>query len=275
MTRLADKIRASLAVKSSIEPRDEIAVRVQFLVDYCLTTGARGFVLGISGGQDSTLAGRMCQMAAEKLRSLGEDVAFTAVRLPYRVQSDHEDVQLAMDFIQPDKDVDFNIGSSVDALADEFTSALGEPMSDFNRGNAKARIRMAAQYAIAGASGQLVVGSDHAAEAVTGFYTKFGDGGADVMPLSGLTKRQGRALLEEMGAPARLYEKTPTADLLDDAPGQSDEEALGVSYREIDTYLEGGEVPEDVAMKIEQLFMRSRHKRTVPVAPHTDWWIRC
>ncbi len=275
MTRLADKIRASLAVKSSIEPRDEIAVRVQFLVDYCLTTGARGFVLGISGGQDSTLAGRMCQMAAEKLRSLGEDVAFTAVRLPYRVQSDHEDVQLAMDFIQPDKDVDFNIGSCVDALADEFTSALGEPMSDFNRGNVKARIRMAAQYAIAGASGQLVVGSDHAAEAVTGFYTKFGDGGADVMPLSGLTKRQGRALLEEMGAPARLYEKTPTADLLDDAPGQSDEEALGVSYREIDTYLEGGEVPEDVAMKIEQLFMRSRHKRTVPVAPHTDWWIRC
>ena len=275
MTRLADKVRASLAVKSSIEPRDEIAVRVQFLVDYCLTTGARGFVLGISGGQDSTLAGRMCQMAAEKLRSLGEEVAFTAVRLPYRVQSDHEDVQLAMDFIQPDKDVDFNIGSCVDALADEFTSALGEPMSDFNRGNAKARIRMAAQYAIAGASGQLVVGSDHAAEAVTGFYTKFGDGGADVMPLSGLTKRQGRALLEEMGAPARLYEKTPTADLLDDAPGQSDEEALGVSYREIDTYLEGGEVPEDVAMKIEQLFMRSRHKRTVPVAPHTDWWIRC
>ena len=229
MTRLADKIRASLAVKSSIEPRDEIAVRVQFLVDYCLTTGARGFVLGISGGQDSTLAGRMCQMAAEKLRSLGEEVAFTAVRLPYRVQSDHEDVQLAMDFIQPDKDVDFNIGSCVDALADEFTSALGEPMSDFNRGNVKARIRMAAQYAIAGASGQLVVGSDHAAEAVTGFYTKFGDGGADVMPLSGLTKRQGRALLEEMGAPARLYEKTPTADLLDDAPGQSDEEALGVS----------------------------------------------
>ena len=275
MTRLADKIRASLAVKSSIEPREEIAVRVQFLVDYCLTTGARGFVLGISGGQDSTLAGRMCQMAAEKLRSLGEDVAFTAVRLPYRVQSDHEDVQLAMDFIQPDKDVDFNIGSSVDALADEFTSALGEPMSDFNRGNAKARIRMAAQYAIAGASGQLVVGSDHAAEAVTGFYTKFGDGGADVMPLYGLTKRQGRALLEEMRAPARLYEKTPTADLLDDAPGQSDEEALGVSYREIDTYLEGGEVPEDVAMKIEQLFMRSRHKRTVPVAPQTDWWIRC
>ena len=254
MTRLADEIRASLVVRPTIEPRDEIAVRVQFLVDYCLTTGARGFVLGISGGQDSTLAGRMCQMAAEKLRSLGEDVTFTAVRLPYRVQSDHEDVQLAMEFIQPDKDVDFNIGDSVDALADEFTETLGEPMSDFNRGNVKARIRMTAQYAIAGAAGQLVVGSDHAAEAVTGFYTKFGDGGADVMPLYGLTKRQGRALLEEMEAPARLYEKTPTADLLDDAPGQSDEDALGVSYEEIDTYLEGGEVPDDVAMKIEQLF---------------------
>lgn len=275
MTRLADEIRASLAVRPTIEPRDEIAVRVQFLVDYCLTTGARGFVLGISGGQDSTLAGRMCQMAAEKLRSLGEDVIFTAVRLPYRIQADHEDVQLAMEFIQPDKDVDFNIGDSVDALADEFTETLGEPMRDFNRGNVKARIRMTAQYAIASAAGQLVVGSDHAAEAVTGFYTKFGDGGADVMPLYGLTKRQGRALLEELEAPARLYEKTPTADLLDDAPGQSDEDALGVSYEEIDTYLEGGEVHDDVAMKIEQLFMHSRHKRTVPVSPQTDWWIRC
>ena len=274
MTRLADEIRASLCVKPSVDPQDEIARRVQFLVDYCLTTGSRGFALGISGGQDSALAGRLCQLAAEKLRGLGEDVSFAAIRLPYHIQSDADDVQLSMEFIQPDEDIDFNIGASVDALADEFTETLHREMTDFNRGNVKARIRMTAQSAIAGASGLRVAGSDHAAEAVTGFYTKFGDGGADVMPLYGLTKRQGRALLEHLGSPARLYEKTPTADLLDNEPGQSDEDALGVSYDDIDTYLEGGEVSEDVALKIEQLYMRSRHKRTVPVVPQTDWWIR-
>src|SRR5690606_34466988 len=104
------------------------------------------------------------------------------------------------------------------------------------------RVRMIAQYAIAGQRSLLVVGTDHAAEAVTGFFTKYGDGGADVLPLSGLTKRQGRALLQHLGAPERLYTKPPTADLLDDKPGQTDEDELGMSYEQIDDYLEGKDV---------------------------------
>ena len=75
---------------------------------------------------------------------------------------------------------------------------------------------MVTQYAIGGQNGLLVIGTDHAAEAVTGFFTKFGDGGADLLPLTGLTKRQGRALLQELGADERLYLKMPTADLLDE-----------------------------------------------------------
>ncbi|MBD4935857.1 ammonia-dependent NAD(+) synthetase, partial [Xanthomonas citri pv. citri] len=80
------------------------------------------------------------------------------------------------------------------------------------------RTRMIAQYAIGGQEGLLVLGTDHAAEAVTGFFTKYGDGGADLLPLTGLTKRQGRTLLKELGAPERLYLKEPTADLLDEKP---------------------------------------------------------
>ena len=131
---------------------------------------------------------------------------------------------------------------------------------------------MIAQYALAGQRELLVVGTDHAAEAVTGFYTKFGDGGADVVPLAALTKRQGRALLEELGSPERLDLKAPTADLLDDSPGQTDEANLGLSYQHIDDYLEGKPVPVDVAEAIEARFLATRHKRTTPVTIFDRWW---
>jgi NAD+ synthase len=146
------------------------------------------------------------------------------------------------------------------------------PLGDFSKGNVKARARMVAQYAIAGENGLLVVGTDHAAEAVTGFFTKYGDGGADVLPLTGLTKRQGRALLVELGAPERLYLKAPTADLLDDNPGQTDEANLGLTYEEIDNYLEGGAVPESVATQIEGRYLTTEHKRRVPASPFDEWW---
>src|SRR5690606_40849143 len=106
------------------------------------------------------------------------------------------------------------------------------------------------QYALAGHDGRLVIGTDHAAEAVTGFYTKFGDGAADILPLSGLSKRQGKALLRELGAPERLYLKVPTADLLDGQPGRADEDELGLTYEQIDDYLEQRPVSDDVATRI-------------------------
>jgi NAD+ synthase len=149
---------------------------------------------------------------------------------------------------------------------------VGDDMSDFTKGNVKARARMIAQYAIAGQRGLVVVGTDHAAEAVTGFFTKFGDGGADVLPLSGLTKRQGRALLEQLDAPARLYLKAPTADLLDDTPGQTDEANLGISYQNIDDFLEGGDVDAAVAEAIESRYLATRHKRQPPVSMFDSWW---
>jgi NAD+ synthase len=272
MRELQAEIIETLRVAREIDPAAEIERRVRFLVEYLHTARAAGFVLGISGGQDSTLAGRLCQLAVERVRESGARATFTAVRLPYGVQADEADAQLALDFIAADQEVTFNIKEGVDGIESEYPRATGSELTDFVKGNVKARARMVSQYAIAGAENLLVVGTDHAAEAVTGFFTKFGDGGADLLPLSGLTKGQGKALLRQLDAPARLYEKVPTADLLDDKPGQTDETELGVTYLQIDAYLEGQEVDAAVAEKIEARYRATEHKRRTPVTPFDEWW---
>jgi NAD+ synthase len=272
MRELQSRIIAELNVTPIIDPAEEVRARIDFLKAYVRATGAKGLVLGISGGQDSTLAGRMCRLAVEELVADGFAARFVAVRLPYGVQRDEDDAQTALRFIEPQETVVFNIKGGVDGLTEDFADATGVPLSDFGKGNVKARMRMVAQYALAGEGGLLVVGTDHAAEAITGFFTKYGDGGADVLPLTGLTKRQGRALLEHLGAPERLYLKVPTADLLDGNPGQSDEANLGLSYADLDAYLEGQEIDEAVAERIEARFLQTRHKRTVPVSMFDDWW---
>ncbi|GAA4946369.1 ammonia-dependent NAD(+) synthetase [Actinoplanes utahensis] len=272
MANLREQIRVELGVKPVIEPKEEIRRRLDFLKDYLRSTPAKGFVLGISGGQDSTLAGRLCQLACEELRAEGREATFVAVRLPYGVQADEHDAQIALDFIGPDRSIAVNVKPGADAVAAEVAAGAGEPLRDFVRGNIKARERMVIQYAIAGQSNLLVVGTDHAAEAVTGFFTKYGDGGVDVIPLTGLTKRQGAALLRELGAPDSTWQKVPTADLEDDRPAIPDEVALGVSYQDIDVYLEGGDVAPEVAAKVESAFLATRHKRALPVSPHDGWW---
>lgn len=278
MGNLREQILDELGVKTTVVPKVEIRQRVDFLKDYLRSTSARGYVLGISGGQDSTLTGRLCQLASEELRAEGHEATFVAVRLPHGVQADEDDAQLALRFIRPDRSITVDVKPGADAVAAETALGLGELMGDepklrdFVRGNIKARERMVIQYSIAGQLGLLVVGTDHAAEAVTGFFTKYGDGGVDITPLTGLTKRQGAALLQELGAPPSAWEKVPTADLEDDRPALPDEVALGLKYTEIDAYLEGADVTPDVAAKVESLYLATRHKRTVPVTPLDDWW---
>ncbi|NEW41196.1 ammonia-dependent NAD(+) synthetase [Nocardia cyriacigeorgica] len=273
MGNLRAQIIAELGVQPSIEPKTEVRRRIDFLKDYLRATHTKGYVLGISGGQDSALAGRLCQLATEELQADGVDATFIAVRLPYGVQSDEADARVAMTFVAPQRSVVVNVRPGANAVAAEVASGLKtDKLRDFVRGNIKARERMVIQYAIAGQENLLVVGTDHAAEAVTGFFTKFGDGGVDLTPLTGLTKRQGAALLQELGAPASIWSKVPTADLEDDRPALPDEEALGLRYSEIDDYLEGKAVTTEVAERVEAIFTRTRHKRTVPVTPLDDWW---
>ncbi|MGK8556113.1 ammonia-dependent NAD(+) synthetase [Nocardia gipuzkoensis] len=273
MRNVREQIISELGVQPTIEPKTEVRRRIDFLKDYLNATPAQGFVLGISGGQDSALTGRLCQLAAEELRADGADATFLAVRLPYGVQADEADARIALKFVQPDRQVVVNVRPSANAAAAEAATALGvDKLRDFVRGNIKARERMVIQYALAGQENMLVVGTDHAAEAVTGFFTKYGDGGVDLTPLTGLSKRQGAALLQELGAPPSIWSKVPTADLEDDRPALPDEEALGLRYSEIDDYLEGNEVSAEVAAKIESIYLNTRHKRTVPVTPLDTWW---
>lgn len=274
MRKYQEEIINALGVNSQIDPQAEVTKRIQFICDFLQTTKIKALVLGISGGQDSSLAGRLSQLAVEKLREETGDneYQFIAVRLPYGEQADESDAMFAInDFIKPDKIMRVNIKAATDAMVASLNEA-GTPISDFNKGNIKARERMIVQYAIGGENKGAVVGTDHAAEAVTGFYTKFGDGGADITPLSGLDKRQGKALLQYLGAPAKLYDKTPTADLEEDKPMRPDEEALGVRYDEIDDYLEGREVSPAAAEKIEGWYRRTQHKRHLPIAPYDTWW---
>ncbi|KAB2494284.1 ammonia-dependent NAD(+) synthetase [Priestia endophytica] len=267
------EIIQALNVKAVINAKKEIRNRIDFLKAYCLKVEAKGFVLGIRGGQDSTLAGRLSQLAAEELREEGYDeIKFLAVRLPYGTQKEEEDAQAALAFFKPDQTFVFNIKDPIVAFVKAYNNATGEVMADYHKGNVKARMRMVAQYTIAGEQQCLVIGTDHAAEAVTGYFTKFGDGAADILPLAGLTKGQGPELLKELNATEQLYLKTPSADLLDNKPLQADETELGIKYDVLDQYLLGNKVKPSVNENIENRFEVTKHKRELPITPYDTWW---
>ncbi|ATR81543.1 ammonia-dependent NAD(+) synthetase [Pseudomonas sp. FFUP_PS_473] len=249
----------------------EVARRIAFIQQCLQAAGLKTLVLGISGGVDSLTAALLAQRAINELRSKtgDEQYRFIAVRLPYQVQHDEHDAQACIDFIQPDECHTVNIGPAVKALAAEVKALEGgkPSMVDFVLGNTKARMRMVAQYTIAGARQGLVIGTDHAAEAVMGFFTKFGDGACDLAPLSGLVKNQVRAIARSFGAPESLVEKVPTADLEDLAPGKPDEASHGVTYQEIDAFLHGEPVSQEAFEIIRTTFEKTHHKRVVPFAP--------
>ena len=271
---LQQDIIQALGVKPQIDVQQEIRRSVDFLKAYLKAHPfIKSLVLGISGGQDSTLAGKLSQLAITELRDETGDASyqFIAVRLPYGVQFDEQDCQDALGFIQPDQVLTVNIKAAVLASEQALRDA-GIELSDFVRGNEKARERMKAQYSIAGMTKGVVVGTDHAAEAVTGFFTKYGDGGTDINPLFRLNKRQGKQLLRELGCPEHLYTKLPTADLEDDRPSLPDEVALGVTYENIDDYLEGKTLDESISKTIEGWYLKTEHKRRPPITVFDDFW---
>ncbi|POH05541.1 NAD(+) synthase [Fructilactobacillus lindneri] len=268
------EIISALKVKPQIDPQTEIRNSVNFIKDYFKKNPfIKSVVLGISGGQDSTLTGKLGEMAMTELREEtgNNDYQFIAVRLPYGEQADESDAMEAIKFIDADQVERVNIKAATDSMVTA-VEANGDVISDFNKGNIKARERMIAQFTIAGAHHGIVLGTDHAAEAVTGFYTKFGDGAADITPIWRLDKRQGKALLEALNAPKNLYEKTPTADLEDNRPALPDEVALGVSYQDIDDFLEGKDISSKAASVIENWYQKTAHKRHLPITIYDTFW---
>lgn len=271
---LQQEIIKALGASPQIDAQHEIRRSIDFLKSYLQAHPfLKTLVLGISGGQDSTLTGKLCQLAINELRDeTGDDAyQFIAVRLPFGVQADERDCQDAIAFIQPNRVLTVNIKESVLASEKALREA-GIEVSDFVRGNEKARERMKAQYSIASMTSGVVAGTDHAAEAITGFFTKYGDGGTDINPIYRLNKRQGKQLLKALGCPEHLYLKVPTADLEDDRPALADEVALGVTYDQIDDYLEGKTIDPATAAIIEGWYQKTEHKRRPPITVFDDFW---
>ena len=267
-----------MRVLPEIDPQFEIQRRVAFIQGQLTASGCKTLVLGISGGVDSSTCGRLAQLAVEGLnQQQGTDAyRFIAVRLPYGVQQDEDDAQTSLAFINPSHTVTINIKEGTDGINSAVCETLADngllpdaEVIDFAKGNLKARARMASQYEIAGMLGGLVLGTDHSAENITGFYTKFGDGACDLVPLFGLSKRQVRLLAATMGAPESVVHKTPTADLECLSPQKLDEDVLGMSYDDIDNFLEGKEVEEDAAERLIAIYTRTQHKR-LPIATVYD-----
>lgn len=274
----ADIIK-EMRVLSEIDPHVEIDRRTTFIKNQLLASGCKTLVLGISGGVDSSTCGRLAQLSVDQLNTEQgcSDYQFVAVRLPYGVQADEDDAQIALAFIQPSQSLRVDIKPGADAihanvcatLAENDLHALHDEATDFAKGNVKARARMVSQYEIAGILGGLVLGTDHSAENITGFYTKFGDGACDLAPLFGLSKRQVRLLAKTMGAPATLVDKTPTADLECLMPQKADETVLGLSYDDIDDFLENKPVSKAAEERLIAIYTKTQHKR-LPIATIYD-----
>lgn len=263
-----------MRVLPSIEPDFEVKRRVEFIKQQLLSSGLKSLVLGISGGIDSCTLGRLAQLAVDELNNQYSDIKFQfiAVRLPYGEQADEADAQLSIDFIKPSLAVTANIKAGADAIHAEAVDALKKAgafdadasKDDFVKGNTKARARMATQFDIAGLTQGLVLGTDHSAENITGFYTKYGDGACDLAPLFGLSKRQVRQLAAFLGAPEKVITKAPTADLESLNPQLSDEDSLGLSYDQIDDFLEGKSQDDKADQKLIAIYQKTQHKR-VPI----------
>jgi NAD+ synthase len=268
---MKQKILQEMRVLVTIDEEMEIKRRIDFIKKKLQQANCHTLVLGISGGVDSSTAGRLCQLAIEQLnQSTDTDkYQFIAVRLPYAIQKDEDEAQLALQFIRPSDVITVNIKNGADGIHESTLEALQTSRInlsentniDFIKGNVKARMRMIAQYEIAGLTGGLVVGTDHSAENITGFYTKHGDGACDLAPLFGLNKRQIRALAKQLGAPVILIDKAPTADLEEDKPQLQDEHALGITYDQIDDFLEGKTVSQEIEDKLIAIYLRTQHKR--------------
>jgi len=270
-------IVAEMRVLPEIDVDYEIRRRVDFIKYQLELSAQKTLVLGISGGIDSCTCGRLAQLAIDELNQVDSDYRFIAVRLPYASQVDEVDAQQALDFIQPSHSLTVNVQPGTDAIHQSTMSALGaaglddlsENIQDFAKGNVKARMRMITQYEIAGLLGGLVLGTDHSAENVTGFYTKYGDGACDLIPLFGLNKRQIRQVAAQLGAPQGIITKAPTADLETLAPSKPDEAALGLSYDQIDDFLEGKKIDPAAEQRIIHIFLTTAHKRQ-PIATVYD-----
>lgn len=284
-----ETVKAEILSKWAVTPTENFDVksavrgRIDYLKNFLRKTGQKGYVLGISGGVDSSTVGRLAQIACEELRAEGYDAKFIAMRLPAGVQFDEEDAQKALKFINPDMTLTVNVGEASKLISTQCSDELNKnnvslsaESKDFHSGNVKARMRMLSQYFVAGSNQMLVLSSDHISENILSFVTKFGDSAVDLIVLSsetpgkGVNKRQVRLIAKELGAPEIVYKKVPTADLESLKQGIPDHIAMGLSsYDVLDDFIEGKYCPPEDEVVIVNTYNNTRHKRD-PIPMYSD-----
>jgi NAD+ synthase len=235
--------------------------------------GARGFAVGLSGGIDSAVVARLCQMAAP-----GQVVG---VIMPcHSDPRDEADARLVAEhFVLPVVKVDLETAydqlikvarSALSALPPELLpgsdQSVPDPRARMPLANVKPRLRMTTLYFVANSLNYLVAGTGNRAELTIGYFTKYGDGGVDLLPIGALLKTEVRAMARELGVPQPVIDKPPSAGLW---LGQTDEDEMGFSYGELERYLTEGpqSVAPALALRLERLIRITEHKRIVAPTP--------
>ncbi|WP_206812407.1 NAD(+) synthase [Paradesulfitobacterium ferrireducens] len=243
---------------SEQELEERIASAVEWLREQTGVAGSKGLVMGISGGVDSAVVAGLCKRAFP-------DNSIGVIMPSHSSPEDREDALLvARTFDLPALEID--LGEPHTLIMGQVEKELARfghnpDLKRLSQGNLKARLRMSTLYAVANALNYLVVGTDNAPESYTGYFTKYGDGGVDLLPISSLTKTEVRAWAKALRLPDKIANRVPTAGLW---PGQTDESEMGITYDLIDRYLLGEEVPPTAREKIETMHRQSEHKRHLP-----------
>jgi NAD+ synthase len=239
------------------ELEQRINQAVEWLRERVQAAQSKGIVVGVSGGVDSAVVAGLAKRAFPE-QSIGvimpagsnpvdrEDALLIAETLGLKV--------VEVDLTEPHQTILQTVQEVLDKQGLAFAGNLCQ-------GNLKARLRMSTLYTVANSQNYLVAGTDNGPESYTGYFTKFGDGGVDVLPITSLTKTEVRAWAAQLGLPDQIVNRVPTAGLW---PGQTDEQEMGVTYDMIDRYLLGEAVPEEIAQKIEAMHRQSEHKRQLP-----------
>lgn len=242
-------------VKTSVEKR------VEWIKNLLSNTGAKGIIYGNSGGKDCTLVGALCKMATDNV--LGVIMPCQSAQ---NYGSDRDDALSAGEFYGIEQ-IQIDLSNSKESIMNALGDKLEEnSVGDYNVKmagiNINPRLRMLTLYALGQARGYLVAGTGNLDEITLGYFTKWGDGAHDFNPIADLTVAEVYEHLRYLGAPSHIIEKAPSAGLYQ---GQTDEDELGIKYADVDAYLRGEKVPEDVKNRIERAKSASAHKLRMPL----------
>lgn len=228
----------------------EFAQRVQFIKCTVRESGADGIVYGNSGGKDSALVGILCKAACDN--TVGIIMPCATARNFEMDKRDGEEVAKAYGIETRYADL-----SAVKSAEKAALAGVTE-LSPAAEANIAPRLRMATLYAVAATENRLVSGTGNRSEGFVGYFTKWGDGACDFNPIADLTVTEIYEFLRYLKAPKCVIEKAPSAGLFD---GQTDESEMGFTYKELDTYLNGGKIDDAVLERIQRMHARSEHKR--------------